>query len=412
MGNFRYRARDGAGSTVSGTIQAKSRNDAIGELRRKNLTVVEMNTSAGRGGDGPEKTSSVLGFFRPGVKKEELVIFTRQLATMVGAGIPIMEGLEIQREQAESSGFRAVLTGVVESVRGGVDFSRSLEKFPRVFPELYVSMVRAGEASGQLDQILIRLAEYQEASAQLRREIKAAMTYPTLSLVMVIGIAAFLMIGIVPQFKPVFESLDIQLPWLTEFVMDCAFFAKAYWFVLIGAVASIAAAFIVLKRTPRGAYLVDATMLRMPVFGPLFRKVALSRFSRTFSTLVKSGVPILGAMDIVAETAGNRVIAKAVIAARENVRQGETLSAPLAASGVFPPMVTKMISIGERTGALDALLEKLSSFYDQQVAAAVKSLTSLIEPIMIGVMGFVVGGIVLAVFLPIFKLQEQLANMR
>lgn len=408
MGSFRYRARDQAGATLTGTISAKTKSDAMSELKRKNLTVVEVSS----GGDDATKTMKELfaKASRKGVTREELVVFTRQLATMVGAGIPILEALEIQREQAESPGFQAVLTGVVESVRGGVDLSKALEKYPQVFPELYVNMVRAGEASGQLDIILVRLAEYLEASAQLIREVKSAMTYPVISLVLVLGIAAFLMIGIVPQFKPVFDSLDIELPGLTLFVMDAAFFCKGYWYLLVGFGAAAATGIMVAKKTPRGAYLFDATLLRMPVFGTLFRKVALSRFSRTFATLVKSGVPILAAMDIVAQTAGNKVISAAVLSARESVRQGETLSAPLGQSKVFPPMVVKMISIGERTGALDTLLEKIAHFYDQQVEAAVKGLTSMIEPIMIGVMGFVVGGIVLAVFLPIFKLQEQLAH--
>ena len=323
MGNFRYRAKDASGSTTTGTISAKSRNDAIGELRKKNLQVVEV--SATTGGKSPMK-----GFFgrgaRPGVRKDELVVFTRQLATMVGAGIPILEAIEIQREQAESPNFRVVLEGVVEAVRGGTDFSAALERFPRVFPELYVNMVRAGEASGQLDLILIRLAEYQEASAQLKREIKSAMTYPVISLFLVFGIASFLMIGIVPQFKPVFDSLDIQLPGLTLAVMNVAFFCRDYWYILFGTMGAAIFGIGVFKRTPKGAYIFDVFLLNMPVFGSLFRKVALSRFSRTFSTLVKSGVPILAAMDIVAQTAGNRVIAKAVLKARENVRQGETLS--------------------------------------------------------------------------------------
>ncbi|MBI3819129.1 MAG: type II secretion system F family protein [Planctomycetes bacterium] len=408
MPSFKYKARDFAGTTSTGSISAKSRNDAITELKKKNLTVVDM-TSAAAGGNEIKK-----GLFgraaRPGVKGEELVIFTRQLSTMVGAGIPILEALEIQKDQAESPGFRVVLTGVVDSVRGGIDLSKALEKYPRAFPELYVNMVRAGEVSGQLDQILIRLAEYQEASAQLVREVKSAMTYPVISLCLVFGIAAFLMIGIVPQFKPVFDSLDIKLPALTLFVMDCAFFCKNYWYIIFGLIGGAIFGLITFKRTTKGAYICDATLLRMPIFGSLFSKVALSRFSRTFSTLIKSGVPILSAMEIVAQTAGNRVIAKAVLNARESVRQGQTLSGPLSEAKVFPPMVVKMISIGERTGALDALLEKIAHFYDQQVEAAVKGLTSMIEPLLIGVMGFVVGGIVLAVFLPIFKLQEQLAT--
>src|SRR5262245_8666284 len=313
MASFRYRARDGSGTTVSGTISAKTKTDAIGELKKKNLQVVDV-AATGIKDDGKKGAATRFArMLRTGVKKEEVVVFTRQLATMVGAGIPILEGLEIQREQAESPGFRDVLANVVDSVRGGSDFSKALERHPRVFSDLYVNMVRAGEASGQLDQILVRLAEYQEAQAQLVREVKSAMTYPVISLFLVIGIASFLMIGIVPQFKPVFESLDIQLPGLTQFVMDCAFFAKGYWYVIFGSMGALIAGLVFAKRTPRGAYLFDKFILKVPVFGPLFRKVALSRFSRTFSTLVKSGVPILAAMDIVAETAGNRVISKAVL---------------------------------------------------------------------------------------------------
>jgi type IV pilus assembly protein PilC len=406
MPSFKYKVRDNAGATQSGAIQAKSRNEAIGELRKRNVTVLEVQNSGG----GLSGSRLFQRSVRPGAKKDELVVFTRQLSTMVGAGIPILEALEIQKEQAESPNFQAVLTGVVDSVRGGSDFSKSLEKYPRVFPELYVNMVRAGEASGQLDQILVRLAEYLEASAQLVREVKSAMTYPVISLCLVFGIASFLMIGIVPQFKPVFDSLEIDLPKLTLFVMDVAFFCKDNWYLIFGGIVASIFGILAFKKTKKGSYLFDMALLRMPIFGPLFRKVALSRFSRTFSTLVKSGVPILGAMDIVAATSGNRVISRTVLAARESVRQGDTLSAPLGESKVFPPMVVKMISIGERTGSLDALLEKIAQFYDQQVEAAVKGLTSMIEPLLIAVMGFLVGGIVLAVFLPIFKLQEQLAG--
>jgi type IV pilus assembly protein PilC len=279
-----------------------------------------------------------------------------------------------------------------------------------VFSDIYVAMVRAGEVSGQIDVILTRLAEYLEASAHLRSEIKSAMTYPVISLVLVFGIASFLMIGIVPSFKPVFESLDVELPGLTVMIMDIAFFMKDYWYLIFGA---IAGAFVALKmavQTPAGARAKDVVILKMPVFGTLFKKVALSRFARTFSTLVKSGVPILGAMEIVSDTSGNRVISDVIDSARESVKNGESLSEPFTRSAVFPPMVTKMMGIGERSGALDSLLEKIAEFYDQQVEAEVKGLTSMIEPIMIAVMGVIVGGIVLAVFLPIFKLQEKLAG--
>jgi type IV pilus assembly protein PilC len=271
-------------------------------------------------------------------------------------------------------------------------------------------MIRAGEVSGQIDTILTRLAEYLEASAHLRSEIKSAMTYPVISLVLVIGIASFLMIGIVPSFKPVFDSLEVELPGLTVFIMDIAFFMRDYWYLIFG---GMGAAFFGLKiavKTPKGELIKDHVMLRLPVFGILFKKVALSRFARTFSTLVKSGVPILGAMEIVSDTSGNLVISNIVNSARDSVRNGDSLSEPFTKSTVFPPMVVKMMAIGERSGALDALLEKIAEFYDQQVEAEVKGLTSMIEPIMIAIMGVIVGGIVLAVFLPIFKLQEKLSG--
>jgi type IV pilus assembly protein PilC len=271
-------------------------------------------------------------------------------------------------------------------------------------------MIRAGEISGQIDVILNRLADYLEAAAKLRSEIKSAMTYPVVSLFLVIGIASFLLIGVVPSFGPIFDSLDVELPGLTVFTMELAFFMRDYWYVIFGALGAAIYGLHAYRKTEKGAYVFDVMFLRMPVFGPLFKKVCLSRFSRTFSTLIKSGVPILGAMEIVSETAGNKVISKVVDEAKESVKQGDTLSEPFSRSSVFPGMVVKMMGIGERSGALDALLEKIAEFYDQQVEAEVKGLTSLIEPIMIAVMGFIVGGIVLAVFLPIFKMQEALSK--
>jgi type IV pilus assembly protein PilC len=322
----------------------------------------------------------------------------------------MLEALEILAEQAESPGFAFCLDRVVTDIRGGSDLSKALEQHKNVFSHIYVSMIRAGEASGQLDIILTRLAEYLEASARLRSEIKSAMTYPVISLVLVFGIASFLMIGIVPSFKPVFESLEVDLPGLTVMIMDVAFFMRDYWYLMFGAMFG---AFVGIKaacKTPKGAYARDSFILRLPVFGVLFKKVALSRFARTFSTLVKSGVPILGAMEIVSDTSGNLVISRIVDGARDSVRNGDSLSDPFSDSPIFPPMVVKMMSIGERSGALDTLLEKIAEFYDQQVETEVKSLTSMIEPIMIAIMGVIVGGIVLAVFLPIFKLQEKLAG--
>ena len=403
---FKYAARNASGKTVKGTMKAESQNDVIADLKRRRLTPVDVKqTTSLFSGGGRKKGAS-----KSSRRKGEIEVFTRQLSTMLSAGIPMLEALEILADQAESPGFTYCLESVVEEIRGGADLSKALGSHPRVFSDIYVSMIRAGEVSGQIDVILTRLAEYLEAAAHLRSEIKSAMTYPVVSLFLVIGIASFLMIGIVPSFKPVFESLEVELPGLTVMTMDIAFFMRDYWYLIFGGIFGGVVGIRMWVRTKKGKMIWDMTTLRMPVFGPLFKKVALARFSRTFSTLVKSGVPILGAMEIVSETAGNSVISGVVDSARESVKQGDTLMEPFSRSKVFPSMVTKMIGIGERSGALDQLLEKIAEFYDQQVEAEVKGLTSLIEPVMIALMGFIVGGIVLAVFLPIFKLQEKLSG--
>lgn len=405
MLTFKYSARNSVGKTVRGTIEAATQVEATEGLRRKDLQLLKV--SATRGGKGGARSGlfSSLGS-RP--KKGELELFTRQLSTMVSAGISLLECLEILEEQAETAGFRSAVATVIEEIRAGSDFSQSLSRFPKIFSEIYVSMVRAGEASGQLDEILGRLADYLEASARLRREIKAAMTYPVVSMVLVLAITGFLMIVIVPKFKEIFDGLGVELPGITQTVMNASLWMKGNIVLTFGAFVGSWMAFSFWKRTRSGRRLWDRALLSMPVFGPLFRKVALSRFSRTFATMIKSGVPILGSLEIVAETSGNMVIHAAVTKAMDSVRQGDTLANPLSKESVFPPMVVRMIGIGERSGALESLLAKIAEFYDQQVEAEVKGLTSLIEPLLIAVMGIVVGGIVLAVFLPIMKLQEAL----
>lgn len=409
MKTFKYQAKNFGGKTVSGTITAANQNEVIGELRRRNLIVLNVRPVAQAKSGGGATFWTFKKGARPHAKKEELVVFTRQLSTMISAGIPLLEALEILHEQATNPGFATVLDSVIEDIRGGSDLSASMEKFPKVFRTIFTSMIKAGEVSGQLDEILLRLAEYLEASAKLKRDIRSAMTYPVVSLTLVLGITSFLMIGIVPKFKDVFDALDIELPGLTRSVLGLSFWIKDHYLHVLGGSIGLVAMATAWKRTPKGRRQLDWMILRMPIFGSLFQKVALSRFSRTFSTLIKSGVPILGALEIVSNTAGNAVISEAIDNARENVRQGDTLSEPLAESPLFPPMVTKMIGIGEKSGSLEILLEKISTFYDDQVSAAVKSLTSMIEPVMIGIMGVIVGGIVLAVFLPIFELQKQLA---
>jgi type IV pilus assembly protein PilC len=343
------------------------------------------------------------------VKLQELVIFTRQLATMISAGIPLLEALEILAEQQDNPGFKAVLEDVVTQVRGGTDMSTALADHPRVFEDIYVNMIRAGEVSGQIDEILIRLAEYQEATAKLRSQIISAMTYPVISLLLIGGIVLFLLLVIIPKFKEIFISMGVELPWITQALLDLADWMLAEWYIWVPGSIGLVVGLRAYSKTTFGRRQFDWIKLNLPIFGELFKKVALSRFARTFATLISSGVPILGALEIVASTSGNVHIEETVMAASESVRQGETLASPLAEKPkLFPPMVTRMVAIGEKSGALETLLMKISEFYDQQVEATVEQLTSLIEPIMICVMGVIVGGMVLAIFLPIFELQKQL----
>ncbi len=406
MPNFRYRAKNQGGGTSAGVISAGSEVEAVAQLRNQNLTVLEVVADTTKVGFSFKK------LFKPRarVNIDTMVLFTRQLSTMINAGIPILEALEVLHEQVSDKGFKDVINDVVERVRTGSDLSDALAAHPKVFSDIYVNMIRAGEASGQLDIILVRLAEYFEATAHLKREVKAAMTYPVISLVMVFGITIFLMVGIVPKFKEIFDTLNVPLNMLTRTILATSLFMRDHIFLGFGMIIAFFAAIYGYTKTKTGAHQIDWLKLNVPVFGTLFSKVALSRFSRTFSTLLKSGVPMLGALDIVAGTAGNQIISEVVLAAKDRVRQGENLAGPLSESKAFPPMVVKMVGIGEKSGALEALLEKISEFYDQQVSAAVKSLTSMIEPIMIAIMGILVGTIVLSVFLPIIQIQQALTR--
>ena len=414
MNQFKYAAKGPTGETVEGTIAAATKAEAVAELRKQNLVVMRLDTSVGGGGGGKKQKVSLsqltIGKARPSARKGELVIFTRQLATMVGAGLSLLESLEVLAHQAESPGMKLTCQTLISEVRGGADLSAAMEMCPKVFNHLYISMVKAGEISGQMDIILNRLADYQEASEELSREIKSAMTYPVISMVLVLGITAFLMLGVVPTFKDVFESLDADLPAITLFVLAASDFLRANFYETLAGLVAAFIGFKFFKRTPRGRLLCDHASLKVPVFGPLFTKVALARFSRTFATLIRSGVPIMSTLDIVANTAGNQVVANAVLDSRESVRNGNLLSEPLSSVKVFPPMVVRMIAIGEKTGALETLLEKIAEFYDSQVRAQVKALTSMIEPLLITFMGCIVGGVVMAIFAPILDMVGKLSG--
>lgn len=364
--------------------------------------------TARKKGGGWRTLGGLLGPVPPRVDTGDIAIFTRQLSTMLSAGVPLMEALDILAEQQADPGFSRVLDEVVDHLRGGGKFSGALDDYPKLFSDIYVSMIEAGEASGDLDAILQRLAEYMEESEQLKREIKSAMTYPVIALGLIVSITIGLLYFVVPSFQEIFNDLGVELPMITQWVLALSSFIESNILLLLGGMVAAGIAFYFLIRTGPGEKAWHYVLLRIPIFGPLFEKLAIARFTQTYATLIRSGVPILGALEITAGTAGNRIIEEAVLSAREDVRQGEQLGEPLEETGAFPLMVTKMITIGEKAGALEELLDKIAEFYNQQVKATVEQLTSLIEPILIAVMGFLVGGIVLAIFLPILRIQEAL----
>jgi len=406
MAVFAYTAKTADGKKVENTIRASDRSAAQAELKKKNLTVSTLTEQKGTG-----KKSSFFGPPRPRVKTKDIAVMTRQLSTMIRAGIPLLESLEILHEQASDPGFKNSLDKIIERVRAGSDFSTALSEHGKLFTKIYVNMIKAGEASGQLDVILQRLADYMESVEELKREIKAAMTYPVISLVLILSITVGLVVCIVPKFQTIFIQMEMkELPAPTEFLLMVSDLLREQYMLCIGVLVVVCVGFALYIRTKPGLRQWHWFLLHAPVFGPLFRKVAISRFSRTFATLIQSGVPMLGALDIVAATAGNVLVEEAVLKAKDAVSRGETLGDPLTATRVFPPMVTRMISIGEKTGALEKLLMKIAEFYDQEVRATVKALTSLIEPMLIATMGFIVGFIVLSIFLPIIKIQQTLAK--
>jgi type IV pilus assembly protein PilC len=399
---YSYIGKDGGGREVKGLIDATSRDDAINQLKAKSISVVKVD----------QQVSGMFGGVQRAAKTRELAMFTRQLATMIGAGIPLLESFEILADQTKTGnkGFGIGLQECADLVRGGQEISEAMARFPRIFPEIYVNMVKAGEASGQLDVILNRLADFMEANEALKSEIKSAMTYPVISLILIFSIAGYLLIVIVPKFKTMFDSLHAKLPPVTIVVLGISNWLTANWYIAGGIIIVTVVGYILTMKSSKDARRIrDLVWLRIPIFGPLLQKVTLSRFARTFGTLLSSGVPLLQALEIVASTAGNIVIEDVLMNTRETVRRGESLTTYLQTSWVFPPMVVKMMGIGEKSGALEQLLNKIAEFYDQLIHATVKSLTSLIEPIMLVIMGFLVGTVVLAIFWPILELQKQLS---
>jgi type IV pilus assembly protein PilC len=392
MPAFTYTARTSNGELRTATIDAPSREDVVAQLRRQRMTIVKV--------DEEVKQQKRKG----SIKMRDIVIFTRQFSTMINAGLPLVQALDILAKQTENKTLAGVTRDVVFDVESGHTVADALGKHPKAFSELYVNMVAAGEAGGILDTILMRLATFMEKNDALIRKVKGAMIYPAVILSVAVIAIAVLLIFVIPVFEEMFASVNMALPFPTRVVIGISTFLRSNWLFLVGGIAAGVWLFRRYYRTPNGKLAIDRTMLRFPVVGDVLRKSAVSRFTRTLGTLISSGVSILDGLEITAKTAGNRVIQDAIMASRASIAGGDTIAAPLQKSNVFPPMVISMIAVGEQTGGLDEMLSKIADFYDEEVDAAVSGLLSLLEPVMIVFLGVVVGGMVVAMYLPIFDM--------
>jgi type IV pilus assembly protein PilC len=400
MPTFKYKARNNLGKVTEGTIVAESESAVGAQLRQKRLEVISVSAGGGIGA-----IWAALNSKGGKVTTKDIVVFSRQFSTMVNAGLPILQGLTIVAEQAENPDFRVVMTKIRDDISNGVPLSEAMSKHPKAFTTLYVNMVKAGEQGGILDVIFERLSEYLEKAEGVARKVKSAMMYPIVVMSVAVLVVIFLMVKVVPTFRDVFGSFGAKLPLPTQIVINISDFLSSKKALLLVALFIILWIVIALyKKTKTGAYNMDKLLLKIPVFGVLARKAAVAKFARTLGTLIKSGVPILDALETVAKTSGNLVIERAVNNARDSVREGKTLTQPLRESKVFPPMVTQMINVGEETGAIDAMLSKIADFYEDEVDAAVEGLTSIIEPILIVFLGVTIGFIVVAMFMPMFDL--------
>ncbi len=402
MAQFKYVARAGAGKTIEGVIDAPAQRMAMDKLKSQRMTVISVTEVA------PSATANFMSRFQllGGVKSKELVIFSRQLATMVSAGVPIVQGLSILMDQIQNPVFQKIMQGVRSDIESGVTIADAMKKHPKAFSELYVSMIRAGETGGVLDSILERLSSYLEAAEELKGKVKGAMVYPAVITAVAGSVTLFLLVAVIPTFKTVFSSFGANLPMPTQILLSISDFLRGQILFLLMLPVGGFIAFKKWYATESGQMIIDRYTLKLPVFGELLKKVAVSKFTRTLGTLIKSGVPILQALDTVAKTAGNKVVEQAIMKTKDSIREGEKIADPLRQSGIFPPMVIQMISVGEETGSLETMLAKIADFYDQEVDTAVKALTSMIEPLIICVMGVVVGAIVICMFLPIFQMSS------
>ncbi len=416
MAKFRYKALDSQGKEVLSTVEAENQTAAIEKIRAMKLTpkaiglVKEEEAAAPAAAPAKKKAAPAKkkssSLFKKKVKTKDLMILTRQLATLVDAGLPLARGLRVLHRQSTHETLTEALAGMLETVETGNTFSESLGNYPKIFNHLYVNMVKAGEAGGVLETVLNRLAEFMEKAEKIKNTVKSAMTYPVVVLIAAIGIVVFLMLKVIPKFQQIFDDLmdGEGMPAITAFVIAMSEWVQAYWLFLF---AGIAGGVILLKiffKSPAGSLFRDKMSLKLPGVGQLVQKTAVARLTRTLGTLLTSGVPVLQALSIVKDTTENQVIAKAIQSIHDSVREGEGMTAPLGASGVFPPMVVSMVEVGEETGALPEMLIRIANTYDDEIDNAVAAMTSVIEPVMIIFLAVVVGGIVIAMFMPLISI--------
>jgi type IV pilus assembly protein PilC len=391
------------GAVRKGEIEADDEDQVTAQLRRLRITPTKIKAK-------PKDISEYITFLQPKVTRKDVVMFTRQFATMINAGLPLVQGLEILAKQQENKALQKKLKGIKEDVEQGSTLADTLKKYPEMFDDLYVNMVAAGEVGGILDTILTRLALYMEKAQKLKKKVKGALVYPAVVVSVAVIVIAVILIFVIPVFQEMFASMGQALPLPTQIVVNLSSFLKSNIIYMIVAVFLMFYAFKRFYKTERGRDIIDKNSLKAPIFGPLLRKVAVARFTSTLSTMLKSGVPILDALDIVAKTAGNTVVEAGLVRTQSAIREGQTMSEPLAETGIFPPMVVQMIGVGEATGELDAMLGKIAEVYEEEVDAAVEALTSMLEPLLMVFLGGTIGGLVVSMYLPIFQMAGALTG--
>ena len=366
-------------------------------LRRQGFKSIEVRTK-------PKDLAEYVPFLAGRVKEKDVVVFCRIFSTMINAGLPLIQCLDLLAQQEQNKAFAKIIRSIKEDIEGGTSLTDALKKYPKVFDDLFVNLIAAGEAGGILDVILQRLSNYLEKAMKLKARVKSAMTYPIAVLVISFAVVALLLIKVIPVFKSMFEGMGGQLPGPTQMLITASEFAQSYWWIILALIIGAVFAFNRFYATKKGRWAIDSAILKAPIFGPLLKKVAVAKFSRTMATMMSSGVPILEGLSIVSKTSGNVVVEDALLKTRQSISEGRSIAEPLSETKIFPPMVVQMISVGEATGALDSMLNKVADFYDDEVDAAVEAMTSLLEPVMMVFLGGIVGGMIIAMYLPIFKM--------